>query len=83
VRYREHYHDYKYANNKCKFAQHALDEGHAFGLINEVMDVIHFAKKGSLLDTLERFHIYNETTKGNQINDKLTMQNNPIFESLI
>jgi hypothetical protein len=87
VRYREHYHDYKYANNKSKFAQHALDEGHAFGPINEVMYVIHFAKKkkkkGRLLETLERFYIYNETTKGNQINDKHTMQKNPIFETLI
>jgi hypothetical protein len=83
VRYREHYHDYKYANNKSKFAQHTLDEGHACGPINEVMDVIHFAKKGRLLDTLERFYIYNETAKGNQINDKHTMQKNPIFETLI
>jgi hypothetical protein len=83
VRYREHYQDYKYGNNKSKFVQHATDEGHAFGPINEVMDVIQFAKKGRLLDTLERFYIYNETAKGNQINDKLTMQKNPIFETLI
>ena len=28
VRFREHYRDYKYANNKSKFAQHVLEEGH-------------------------------------------------------
>jgi hypothetical protein len=83
VSYREHYHDYKCANNKSKFAQRALDEGHAFDPVSEVMDVIIFVKKGRLLDTLERFYIYIETTKGNQINDKLTMQKKPIFASLI
>jgi hypothetical protein len=83
VRYREHYHDYKHGNNKSKFAQHAIDEGHAFGPINEVMDVIQFAKKGRQLDTLERFYIYNDTAKGNQINDKFTMKKNPIFEAII
>ena len=31
VRFHEHYNDYKYANNKSKFAQHVLDEGHSFG----------------------------------------------------
>ena len=33
-RFREHYRDYKYANNKSKFAQYVLKEGHSFGSIN-------------------------------------------------
>jgi len=83
VRFREHYNDYKYANNKFKFAQHVIDEGHAFGPINVIMDTIHIAKKGRILDTLERFCIYMETQSGNQINDKPTVQKNPIFEALL
>ena len=82
VRFREHYRDYKYANNKLKFAQHAI-EGHAFGPMDDIMDVIHIANKGRMLDTLERFYIYRETQHGTQINDKLTVQSNPIFEALI
>jgi len=81
VRVREHYRDYKYANNKSKFAQHVI-EGHAFGPINDIMNVVHIASKGRMLDTLERFYIYWETKLGTQINDKLTVQSNPIFEAL-
>jgi hypothetical protein len=31
------------------------------------------AKKGRMLDTLEKFYIYKETKRGDQINDKLTI----------
>jgi hypothetical protein len=83
VRFREHYRDYKYANNKSKFAQHIIEEGDAFGPMNDIMDIVHIASKGRMLDTVERFYIYRETKLRTQINDKLTVQSNPIFEALI
>jgi hypothetical protein len=83
VRFREHYRDYKYANNKSKFAQHVIEEGHAFGPTDNIMDIIHIANKGRMLDTLEKFYIYRETQLGNQINDKLTVQANPTFEAIV
>jgi hypothetical protein len=82
MRFREHYRDYKYANIKSKFSQHII-EGHAFGPTNDIMDVLHLASKGRMLDTLERFHIYKETKLGTHINENLTVQSNPIFEALI
>ena len=36
-----------------------------------------------MLDTLEKFYIYKETKLGDQINDKLIIQSNPIFEVLV
>ena len=83
MRFREHYRDYKYANNKSKFAQHVIEEGHAVGPINDIMDVIHIANTGRMLDKLEKFYVYRETQLGNQNNDKLTVQSSPIFEALI
>jgi hypothetical protein len=83
VRFREHYNDYRHEHNRSKFAQHVLEEGHSFGPMNEVMKVVHFARKGKMLDTLERFYIYKEAKQGNQINDKLTFQINPIFEAIV
>jgi len=80
---RNRYNDYKYANNRSKFTQHAKDEGHAFGTLNDVMDTIQILNKGRILGTLEKFYIYKETQSGNQINDKFTVQKNPIFEALI
>jgi len=47
------------------------------------MDVLHVAKKGGMLDTLEKFFIFREARRGNSINDKLTIQSNPVFEALI
>jgi len=83
VRYREHYSDFKYSNNSSTFAQHVINEGHSFGPMNEIMNVIHFERKGKMLDTLEKFYIYRETKNGNQTNDRLTVQSNPIFETIV
>jgi len=38
------------------------------------MNVIHYERKGRMLDTLEKLYIYRETKNGNQINDRLTVQ---------
>jgi hypothetical protein len=80
VRFRELYRDYKYANNKSKFAQHVIEEGHAFGPMEDIMNI---EKKGKMLDTLEKYYIYKETKMGTQINDKITVQAKPIFEALV
>ena len=68
---------------KSGFAQHLLDEGHTFGPMENIMDVVHYAKKGRMMDTLEKFHIYEVTQRDIQINDKLTIQRNPIFDTLV
>jgi len=83
VRFREHQHDYRYMCKKSKFAQHLLDEGHDFGPMENVMDIVQYANKGRMMDTLEKFHIYELTCRGSQINDKLTIQRNPIFETVV
>jgi len=51
-----------------------LDEGHVFGPMVDIMDVIHIEKKGRILGTLEKYYVYRETQHVNQINDKLTVQ---------
>ena len=47
------------------------------------MDILHVTKKGEMMNTLERFYIYNETKLDNQINDKCTVKPNIIFETII
>jgi len=51
TRFREHYNYFKYANNRSKFAQHIIQEGHNFGPMNEIMKVIYVKNKGKMLDT--------------------------------
>jgi hypothetical protein len=83
MRFQEYVRDYKYANNKAKFVQHLLDNNHFVGPIESVMNVTYTTNKGRLLDSMERYYIYNETHKNNQINDKNIAKLNIIFETII
>jgi len=47
--------------------------------MNETMNVIHFERNGKMLDNLDKFYIYRQTKNGNQINDRITVQSNPIL----
>jgi hypothetical protein len=51
--------------------------------MEEIMEPVHFASKGKLLDAWEKYYIFQETKNGNQINDKLTVQYNPIFDVIV
>jgi hypothetical protein len=83
VRFQEHFRDYKYNNNKSKFATHLLENNHSIGPINDIMEIVHITTKGKIMDTIEKYHIYNETYHNNQINDKNTIKPNAIFEVLV
>jgi hypothetical protein len=69
-----------YQKYTSKYAQHILDTGHAYGKIEETMDVIHVTGKGRLLNTLERFYIYDLSKNKLQMNDTYTDTYNPIFD---
>ena len=83
VRFQEHVRDFKYNNNRSKFAQHLIQNKHAIGKMKDIMEVVHVTKKGKILDTLEGFHIYKETKAGNQSNDRITVRENAIFETMV
>jgi hypothetical protein len=51
--------------------------------MENIMDVIHITNKGRMMDTIEKYYIYKEIKLNNQINDKLTVQPNVIFETLV
>jgi len=83
VRFQEHVQDFKYNNNRSKFAQHLIDNKLAIGKMEDIMEVVHMTKKCKKLNKLESFHIYKETKVSNQINDKLTVRENEIFEIIV
>ena len=51
--------------------------------MKDIMEVLHIKKKGNMMNTLERFHICNKTKIDNQINDKGTVKQNIIFDTII
>jgi len=56
---------------------------HDIGPMNDIMDTIHFTHKGRLMDAIEIFYIFRETKLKNQINDRLTVKQNIIFETIV
>jgi len=83
VRFQEHFQDFKYGNGKCKFAQHIVDNKHSIAPMEDIMEILHVTKKGNMMNTLERFHIYNVTRLENQINDHRRVKYNAIFDTRI
>jgi hypothetical protein len=47
------------------------------------MTVLHAINKGKMMDTLEKFHIYNKTKADVQINDKNTVTQNTLFDTVL
>jgi hypothetical protein len=69
--------------NKSKFGQHLLEDEHPIGPMENTMDIIYTTGNGRMLDTLEKIYVYRETKRNNQINDKLTVKPNVIFDVLV
>jgi hypothetical protein len=53
------------------------------GTMENIMDIVHITRKGRMMNAIECFHIYNETKANNQINDRLTVRENAIFEAIV
>jgi len=51
--------------------------------MDNIMETLHTTGKGRMMDTLERFYIFRETKINNQINDRLTIKQNIIFETIV
>jgi len=51
--------------------------------MQDIMDFVHVTRKGRMMVTLEKFYIFRETKLNNQINDKLTVKPNIIFEKIV
>jgi hypothetical protein len=83
IRFQEHFRDFKHGNGKSSFAQQLMDNRHAIGPMQDIMDVVHITRKGRMMDTLEKFYIFRERKLNNQINDKLTVKPNIIFETTV
>ena len=76
TRFKEYFRDYKYTNGKYNFAQRLIDNNYMFSRMEGIINIAYITKKGKLMDTLGRFHIYDET----KINDKNTLHQNIIFD---
>jgi hypothetical protein len=51
--------------------------------MENIMDIVHITNKGKMMDTIEKYYIYRETKLNNPLNDRLTVQPNIIFETIV
>jgi hypothetical protein len=82
TRYKEHIREIKTNGQKSKFAQHILDTTHNYDTIEITMAILHI-EKGRMLNALESYHIYELTKQSLQMNEALTDNYNPIYDTLI
>jgi hypothetical protein len=83
VRFHENFRYFKYGNKKSKFATHLLENRYSIGPMESIMETLHVRNKGRMMDTHERFYIFRKTKLNKQINDKLTVKPNIIFEIIV
>jgi hypothetical protein len=83
VLFQEHLRDFKQRSKKSKFAQHLVENKHPIDPMQHIMETIHIINKGRMMDTLEKYYIFRETKFNIQINDKLTVKPNIIFEPIV
>jgi hypothetical protein len=82
-RYKEHIQSIRTNNSNSRFAQHILETQHPYGPLEDIMEVLRLDRKGQLMNTWERFHIYKLSKEGIQLNDTYADTHNPIFRLLI
>jgi hypothetical protein len=61
--YKEHIHDIRHNSSSTGYSEHILNTEHAYGTMENTMDIIVTNKKGQYLNTLENYHIYRATRK--------------------
>jgi len=76
-----YFHGNKHGNRKSKFS-HLLDNIHYIGSVEDIMEILHITRKSEMMNTLERFHVYNENKLDYQINDMCTIKHNEIFKTI-
>jgi hypothetical protein len=81
--FKEHARYYQHSKQKSQYAKHLLDNKHALYPTETSMTILHNIKKGRMLKTLDKFHIYKETKQDNQNNDRHTVAHNAIFDVIL
>jgi len=51
--------------------------------MEDIMETVQITNKGQMMDILETFYIFRETKTNNQINDRMTVKSNLIFDTVV
>jgi len=79
TRFIEHKRSFRHNTPTSKYARHLTTNRHAFGNIQDTMQILQFQTKGMHLTTIERFYIYKEASINNHLNDDHMIPNKKIL----
>ena len=80
TRFKEHRKDFRYAEGKSKFSEHALNEGHELKTIEETMSIIQLENNHRKINTLEEIEIIKAASSKHLLKDVIAGQNDPIYK---
>jgi len=83
TRFNEHKAAFRTNNQNSNYAKHLTEHTHSFSPIQDTMRILQRHNKGAHLNTIERYYLYREFTKSNQLNDEHTISRNKIFDALL
>jgi hypothetical protein len=83
ARYNEHKPAFRNNSHTSKFAQHLLEQAHSFSTIDNTMQIFHYQKKSTRLNTVQRYYIHAEFAANNQLNDSQNIFPKPIFDAIL
>jgi len=83
VRFSEHKNVFKTNSHMSNFAKHLIEQTHSFSSIQNTMQILQRHSKEAHLNTIERYYIYAEFTKDNNLNDEHNISPNKIFDALL
>jgi hypothetical protein len=82
TRFREYMQGFRNNSGTSNFTKHLSVHAHSFGSIHSTMQMLQNQRKGPHLNTLEKYHIHEEASRNNHLNDDHTVVPNKIFEAI-
>jgi hypothetical protein len=82
TRYKEHIRDIRNNKSTSEYVQHILEKRHAFGNMDDSMEIVKIQQKGSRLNTLQNFYIHKLFQQDIQLNNNCHNLQNPIFKQI-
>jgi hypothetical protein len=58
TRYKEQIRNIRFNKDDSAFVQHILDQGHQYGPMEQIMELIEYARKGNIMNIKENYYIY-------------------------
>jgi len=83
TRFKEHEKPFRSHSHTSSFAKHLDKEALSFGHMHDIMQIIHYRRKGANLNTLQRFHIHTEAATNNHLNEGHNIYPNTTFNTLL